>query len=158
MNLELVKATSSDAEAMQRMQVESFLPHFERYQDIETSPVKEPLEKMVSRINYEKGCYFKIIADTVLAGCIWVYEGEPNTYYIGIMYISPEFQCKGIGQKVLAIAEELFPKAESWHLQCPADLPINRRCYEKAGYRFTGETRIINDKLTLVAYRKDTAH
>lgn len=63
-------------------------------------------------------------------------------------------RCKGVGQKALNFVEGLFPEVESWKLDCPADMATNRKCYEKVGYRFTGETRIINDKLTLVSYRK----
>ena len=155
MNIQLIKATTSDSEAMQKMQIESFTPHFLRYKDDATSPVNESLEKMLYRINYEKGCYFKIMAENIHAGCLWVYENEEKVYRIGIMYISPEFQCKGVGKKALAIAESLFPEAEAWELDCPADMLINRNCYEKVGYKFTGETKIINDKLTLVFYRKN---
>lgn len=158
MNIQLIKATVLDAEVMGKMQVESFKPHLQRYKDVATSPVNESLEKMVYRINYEKGSYFKIIADNRHAGCVWVYEKAPKLYNIGIIYISPEFQCKGIGQKALAIAERLFPQAESWELDCPSDLSLNRHCYEKVGYRLTEETKIINDKLTLVFYRKDIPH
>ncbi|WP_045575518.1 GNAT family N-acetyltransferase [Desulfosporosinus sp. I2] len=154
MEIQLIKATTSDAEAMRIMQIESFTPHFQHYMDVETSPVNESLEKMIYRISYEKGCYLKIMVDSILAGCVWVHELTPKLYRIGIIYISPEFQCKGVGQKALAIVESLFPEAESWELDCPSDMAINRKCYEKVGYRFTGETRIINDKLTLVSYRK----
>ena len=155
MNIRLIKATTNDAEAMQKMQIISFTPHFLRYKDDATSPIKETLEKMLCRINDEKGCYFKIMAENIHAGCLWVYEKEPKLYRIGIMYISPEFQCKGVGQKALTIAESLFTEAESWELDCPADMLVNRNCYEKVGYRLTGETKSINDKLTLVFYRKD---
>lgn len=156
MNIQLIKATTSDAEAMQKMQIESFTPHFQRYNDVATSPVNESLEKMLYRINYEKDSYFKIMVENIHAGCMWVYEKEPKLYRIGIMYISPEFQCKGVGHRALAIAESLFPEAEAWELDCPDDMTINRNCYKKAGYRFTGETKIINDKLTLVTYRKNS--
>ena len=158
MNIKLVKATELDAVVMRNMQMKSVTPQFERYKDIETSPVNESLEKMFDRIKYEKGSYFKIIVDEIHAGCIWIVEKEPKIYRIGILYISPDFQCKGIGQEVLIIAEDLFPEAEAWELDCPADLPVNRKCYEKAGYKFTGETKIINDKLTLAFYRKGIVH
>lgn len=154
MDTQLIKATTSDADAMLIMQIESFTPHFQRYMDVETSPVNESLEKMIYRISYEKGCYFKIMVDNIHAGCVWVHEVAPKLFRIGIIYISPEFQCKGLGQKALTIVESLFPEAESWELDCPSDMAINRKCYEKVGYRFTGVSRKINDKLTLVSYRK----
>lgn len=155
MIIQLVKAIASDARVMQKMQIESFAFHFERYQDVDTSPVKEPLEKMISRIHNESGCYFKIIVDDIHVGCVWVLEKAAKMYRIGIIYILPEYQCKGFGKKVLAITESMFPDAKSWELDCPADLSINRHCYEKAGYLFTGETKVINEKLTLVFYRKE---
>ena len=52
------------------------------------------------------------------------------------------------------MAEALHPDAEHWELDCPEDLPANRRCYEKAGYHFTGGKHWMSDRLTLVDYRK----
>ncbi len=153
-NIELVKATTSDAEAILEMQIACFTPHFEHYQDYATSPVKEPLEKMIFRINYEKGSYFKIMADSVHVGCLWIYEKQPQIYRIGIICILPQFQCKGIGKKALEAAERLFPEAKAWELECPEDIVANRICYEKMGYRDTGETKVINEKLTLISYQK----
>jgi GNAT superfamily N-acetyltransferase len=154
MNISLKKATASDAEDMLGMQKECFKTHFERYQDVETSPVNEPIEKMLFKINYENGAYFKIMVDDIHAGCVRVYEKSPKLYRIGIIYVLPEFQNKRIGQKALMLAESMYPVAEAWELDCPSDLPINRKCYETAGYKLTGEIEIINDKLTLVYYRK----
>lgn len=68
MNIHLIKATASDAEALQNMQIECFMPHFERYQDVATSPVNESLEKMRFRINDENGCYFKVMVDAFMRG------------------------------------------------------------------------------------------
>ena len=158
MKIELINATASDAKAMLEIQKECFKLHFERYQDVETSPVNESIEKMMFKINYDSGGYFKIMVDNIHAGCVRVYEKSPKLYRIGIIYILPEFQNKGIGQKALALVESMFPEAEAWELDCPDDLAINRKCYEKAGYRLTGETEIINDKLTLVYYRKAIGH
>lgn len=38
MNIQLVRATTADAEVMQKMQIESFSSHFECYRDIDKSP------------------------------------------------------------------------------------------------------------------------
>jgi len=157
MNITLIKATESDAAAILKMQIECFTPLYERYQDTQTSPAKEPIEKVLFRINCNNGGYFKIIADDIHVGCVRVYEKSSKLYRIGIIYILPEFQNKGIGQKALSIAESLFPEAEGWELDCPIDIQANRKCYERAGYRFTGETKIINDKLTLAFYKKQTS-
>ncbi len=149
----LVKAMETDAEDMLELQIECFSPHYARYQD-ESSPAKESLERMIFKINFKNGCYYKIMKDNRHIGGIFAGFKEQGLYRIEIIYISPQFQCKGIGQHALAMAEKLHPEAAVWELDCPSDLVINRRCYEKAGYILTGETKEVNDKLTLVFYRK----
>lgn len=61
MKTELTKATASDAETILEIQKECFKLHFERYQDVYTSPVNETIEKMLFKINYKNGgCYESI--------------------------------------------------------------------------------------------------
>jgi GNAT superfamily N-acetyltransferase len=156
MDLQLIKATSADAEIMLRLQRKCFAKHFERYHDVSSSPYNETLGKMLFRINYEKGSYYKIVSNNILVGCIWVFEKEPEIFRVGIVYILPKYQSKGIGQKTLTMAENLHNVAKLWEIDCPEDLSINRRCYEKVGYKLTGEKEVINEKLTLVYYKKET--
>jgi len=139
---------------MLNIQKKCFKKHFERYQDVSGSPYKEILEKMFFKINHQKGSYYKIVSSDTLIGGIWVFEKEAKIFRVGIVYILPEYQCKGVGQKALSIAENMHRDANGWELDCPEDLSINRHCYEKAGYTLTGVKEIINDKLTLVYYKK----
>jgi len=136
------------------MQKKCFKKHYERYQDISGSPYNEILEKMLFRINYEKGSYYKIVSSNTPIGGIWVIEKEPKIFRVGIVYVLPEYQGKGIGQKALSMAENMHSDAKGWELDCPEDLTINRHCYEKAGYKLTGEKEKINENLTLVCYKK----
>lgn len=154
MDVQLIRATANDAQDMLNIQKKCFKIHFERYQDVSGSPYKEVLEKMLFRINYEKGSYYKIVSSSTPIGGIWVFEKESKIFRVGILYILPEYQSKGVGQKALAMAEDLHRDAKGWELDCPEDLSTNRRCYEKAGYTLTGEKEIINDELTLVYYKK----
>jgi len=45
MNISLAKSGLKDAETIHVMQIKSFMPLLEKYQDYETSPVNEPIEK-----------------------------------------------------------------------------------------------------------------
>ena len=154
MDIELLKADESDAESLLEIQRKCFKDLYERYHDDAGSPYTEDIQKMLYKVTFKKGAYYKIVINGMLVGGIRVVEKEPGQFRIGIMYVLPEFQGKGIGQKALAMAESLYPKAESWELDCPEDLPSNRHCYEKAGFEQIGEKEIINDKLTLVYYFK----
>ena len=53
MRLDLIRATELDAPTILEMQRECFKMHFERYGDIETSPVYESIEKLLNKINYQ---------------------------------------------------------------------------------------------------------
>lgn len=95
MTIILKRAGCEDAEFIWKMQVEAFSDLYEKYQDTDTSPATEPLEKVLFRIQ------------------------QPSTYYYIIL------QEKG-----------------------------NCYLYEKMGYKATGKTEKINDKMTLVFYEK----
>ena len=47
MKIDLVEATEKDAELIRQMQVESFRELYLKYRDEETSPVNEPIEKIM---------------------------------------------------------------------------------------------------------------
>lgn len=154
MDLHLIKATAVDAETMLELQKKCFAMHFERYHDVEKSPYNDTTDKILSRITRGKSNYYKMILGKLLVGCLWVVEKEPEIFRIGIVYVIPQYQNKGIGQQAFAMAESLHSNAICWELDCPEDLARNRHCYEKLGYKLTGEQEIVNDKLTLVYYRK----
>ncbi len=154
MNIHLLKAELSDAEKLLEIQKICFTPHLERYQDFETSPAMTSLDKIKFWIENEN--FYKILFNKVLVGSINLRKlDELGNYKLHIINILPEYQGLGIGQAAIQLAENLFPDAKTWSLETLEDMPGNRHVYEKVGYKFTGETEKINDKLTLVFYRKD---
>jgi len=66
----------------------------------------------------------------------------------------PEHQGKGIAQNVFMLIEEIYTEAEAWELATILEEERNCYLYEKIGYSQTGVTIVINDKMTIVAYRK----
>ena len=153
MDIRLVRAAEADAEELLGIQRECFRAEYEKYRD-ENSPYLLPLERMRFKIAYADGVYYKIVLGNAAVGGLWVYRKGPGLYRLSILYVLPEHQSKGIGQRAIALAEALQPDAGRWELDCPEDLPANRRCYERAGYHFTGERHAVSDRLTLVDYRK----
>ena len=49
MNMRLIKIGNDEAEDLWTMQVKSFLDLYEKYQDTETSPATEKIERVVNR-------------------------------------------------------------------------------------------------------------
>lgn len=50
--IELKLITREDAECLHKLQIEAFMPLYEKYQDDATSPAKESLEKIIDFTKY----------------------------------------------------------------------------------------------------------
>lgn len=155
METELIKATVEDAERIWKMQIEAFLPLLEKYQDHDTNPASEPLSRVKERLEQSFTHYYFIKADNEIVGALRVvHDGEPNSRKkISPLFVLPAYQNRGIAQMAIKKAEE-FHGADNWELDTILQEKGNCYLYEKLGYRQTGETKKINDKMTLVFYRK----
>ncbi len=79
----------------------------------------------------------------------------PYKFWISPMFIHPIYQGKGIAQKVLILIEEMFPEARSFELATILEEERNCFLYEKMGYKRTEVTKKLNDKTTLIYYKKE---
>nr|WP_144926679.1 GNAT family N-acetyltransferase [Paenibacillus bovis] len=154
MEVVLERATNNDAQAIFELQVESFMPLLQKYQDYETNPANETIEKVIRRINRSNGGFFKILADNILVGAICIYWKENYQFCISPMFIHPAFQGNGIAQKTITIIEKMFPQAQSWELDTLLEEERNCHLYEKMGYSQTGVKKKLNEYATLVFYKK----
>ena len=66
----------------------------------------------------------------------------------------PQYQRLGIAQKAIRMVEALHGSS-NWELSTILQEKVNCHLYEKMGYRQTGKTEVITDKMTLVFYKKD---
>ena len=69
------------------------------------------------------------------------------------MFILPEYQGKGIAQKVIRLCERIHGE-KGWELDTILQEKGNCYLYEKMGYHTNGKVEMINDKLTLIFYEK----
>ncbi|EJP90677.1 N-acetyltransferase [Bacillus thuringiensis] len=156
MDIILEKATETDAEVIFQMQIDSFSPLLHKYKDYETNPANETIEKTICRINQVNGGFYKIIVDMNLVGAICISQKEtPSKFWISPMFIHPGYQGKGIAQKVITLIEEMFPEATSWELATILEEEKNCFLYEKMEYKRTEVIKKLNDKTTLIYYKKE---
>nr|MBR4279516.1 GNAT family N-acetyltransferase [Clostridia bacterium] len=154
MNVELVRAHMTDAEVLWRMQRTAFATLLERYQDFDLSPGNEPLEKVQWRLSLPATYFYFIRVDGENAGAIRVIDHhDGSAKKISPLFIMPEHQGKGIAQTAIRAAEAIHG-SENWQLDTILQEKGNCHLYEKMGYRQTGETKVINDRMTLVFYKK----
>jgi hypothetical protein len=77
-------------------------------------------------------------------------QNKENGLYAEI----PEYRNRGLAQKAIQLEEAKHGNSD-WELDTILQEEGNCHLYEKMGYRQTGKTEVINDKMTLVVYRKD---
>ena len=154
MNVFLTKATLNEAGTIHAMQVKSFQPLLDKYQDFETNPAAEPIEKIITRINQSFTDYYIITNEINAIGGIRIVRLENKRYRVSPVFVLPEHQGKGIAQKVFQMIEGIYADAKSWELETILQEPGNCHLYEKVGYQRTGKSQVINSKMTLIAYEK----
>ncbi|WP_163100558.1 GNAT family N-acetyltransferase [Peribacillus alkalitolerans] len=154
MEIRLEKATKSDAEVILDIQKKAFMPLLEKYQDYETSPANENIERVISRIINPKGGFYKIVVNHTIVGAICVFWKEEAQFWISPMFILPQYQGQKIAQQAIYYLEEMFPHATIWELATLLEEQRNCYLYEKLGFKQTGVTKKINDQTTLVYYKK----
>ena len=154
--VKLVRIGVDDSERLWKMQVEAFGDLYEKYQDTETSPAAEKFEKTIMRLNQPFTYYYYIEVNNVNVGAIRVIDTseEGKAKRISPIFIMKEYRNRGFAQKAIQLAEEIHGGL-NWELDTILQEKGNCYLYEKMGYYQTGKTEKINDKLTLVFYKKD---
>lgn len=155
MEIELVRLSVNDAEMLWKMQVKSFADLLEKYQDYDTNPACETLEKIIWRLEQPERYFYIIYSNQTPVGAICVVDNKDGltNKRISPLFVLPEYRNQGIAQKAIMKAEEIHG-SENWELSTILQEKGNCCLYEKLGYKKTGETLEINDKLTLVFYEK----
>ena len=156
MSIKLVRIGIEDAEKLWRMQVEAFQDLYAKYQDTETSPAAEKLEKIIMRLNQSFTHYYFIGVDGIEVGAIRVVDKDElgKSKRISPIFIMKQYRGNGYAQAAIKLIEEIHG-SKDWELDTILQEKGNCYLYEKMGYHQTGKTEKINDKLTLVFYRKE---
>jgi GNAT superfamily N-acetyltransferase len=62
-----------------------------------------------------------------------VFDSRRNR--LGVIFVDPEFQDRGVGQRIWEFVESTYPETESWQLETPGFTTKNHHFYEKCGFR-----------------------
>lgn len=152
--VKLVRATVDDAETIWKMQKAAFAEMLEKYKDYETSPANEPLEKTIKRLNSSSTYFYFIRVDGENVGAIRVIDKKDGgDKRISPIFVMPGRRGNGYAQAAIK-AVEVIHGAGGWELDTILQEAGNCRLYEKMGYFKTDKTQRVNDKMTLVFYRK----
>lgn len=151
MEIKLIQANAGDVMLLHDVQTKAFKPLLEKYLDYETNPANEPINRLFEKIQYSS--FFKIVVDQKCVGGIRVVK-KGTSYWISPIFVLPEYQGMGIAQQVIQQVEQSFTHYNTWELQTILQEKGNCYLYEKMGYERTGFEQIVNDKMTLIGYKK----
>lgn len=153
-NVKLIPVKDDELELLQQMQIESFMPLYEKYHD-DISPALESLERIKGRAAVQNRQYYFIMKDGERAGVINIGHNDPDekkVSYISPIFVLPEFQNQGIAYAAIQKAFEMCPQIETWKLDTIKQEKGNCHLYEKCGFKRVGDEKVVNDKMTLVFY------
>ena len=138
------------------MQVKAFEDLYKKYQDTETNPATEKVEKIIMRLEQPFTYYYFIVVDGIEVGAIRVVDKKEHgkSKRISPIFIMKEYRGKGYAQEAMRAVEAIHGEND-WELDTILQEKGNCYLYEKMGYYQTGKTEEINERLTLVFYKKD---
>ncbi|MCM1438475.1 MAG: GNAT family N-acetyltransferase [Roseburia sp.] len=153
--VQLIKATERDSTEIWTMQKAAFTDLLIKYQDYETSPANEPLEKTITRLNQPFTYFYFIVENGKKVGAIRVVDkkSEGGLKHISPLFIMPEYRNRGYAQAAILKAEKIHG-SNGWEIDTILQEPSNCHLYEKMGYHRTDKVKEANSKLTLIYYRK----
>ena len=127
-----------------------------KYQDIETSPAAEPIEKVLMRLQQSFTYFYFIECNGVVVGAIRIVVKKENgkAKRISPIFIMEPYRNCGLAQQAIEEAERIHG-SDNWELDTILEEEGNCYFYEKMGYRKTGKTEKINERMTIVFYRKE---
>ena len=151
----LVRAGVPDCEAILQMQKASFAVLLEKYQDYDINPANETAAKIMARLLQPETYYYWITAEGARVGAIRIVDAKDGSRKrISPLFILPQYRNHGYAQAAMREAERIHG-ASDWSLSTIMQEPGNCHLYEKMGYHRTGEPQIINERMTIIHYKKD---
>lgn len=151
MEISIIPAAATDAEALAEIQRKAFKRLYDIYHD-DGSPYLRGTDEILSWLGQPNRRVYKILTDGILCGGVSFCERTAGEYYLARIFILPEMQGKGIACTTILLCEATVNNAKKWTLDYPEEQSANRRCYEKAGYTDTGERREQSGGAITLAY------
>ena len=154
--MEVIPFQKSNIDTVFEIKQAAYNPLYDKYQDRDTSPYLESKETLLQKYTREGTKGYLFIKNGVTVGTVRIkLSPDSKSAWVSGLAVLPQYQGQGIAQQALRTIEEAHKEVEKWHLITVLQKPKNCHLYEKLGYRQTGETEILNDKMTFVFYEKD---
>lgn len=150
--MELRRATEKDSYTIWKIQTEAFAELLTKYEDYDTSPGNETVESIRAKLLQPYTYFYFIIVENNAVGAIRIIDMKDGSRKrIAPLFIIKKYRNKGYAQSAMIEAEKIHGQ-NNWKLDTILQEEGNCYLYEKMGYYKTGQTEIINDKMTIIYY------
>ena len=151
----LRKATIDEAPLIHAMQVEAFASLLEKFQDHDSNPGAERIERVIGRLRQENTDFYLILFGIEPAGAVRIARHRGgDRCRISPLFIIPRFQGKGLAQATFRIIEGMYHPSDGWELDTILEESRNCHLYEKLGYKRTGRIDEVKEGMHIVHYEK----
>lgn len=155
MEIVVSRFSENDLNTVFEIQQAAFRPLYEKYHDDGSNPYMESKETILRKYTRAGTSGYLFLLDGKAVGAVRINIDDVNkTGRVSALCVLPQYQGRGIAQRALLEIERLHPDVKRWVLDTILEEAGNCHLYEKAGYRKTGKTERINEKMTLVYYEK----
>ena len=153
--MEILEFKENNIDIVYEIQRAAYKPLYEKYRDDSTSPYMESKEMTLqkyTRIGTKGYIFYK---DGVPVGCVRInLDSENRSGRVSALGVLPQYQGQGIAKQALLEIERIHSAINKWFLDTILQEEGNCHLYEKIGYKRTGRSEKLNDKMTLVYYEK----
>ena len=137
------------------MQTEAFSDLLAKYEDYDTSPACESIERIKEKISQNFTYFYFIYYGDDLVGAIRVVNKKDGSRKrVSPIFIMKEFRGRGLAQRTFREIEKIHGE-DNRELATILQKKGNCYLYEKLGYKKTGVTKNINERMGIVVYAKN---
>ena len=104
---------------------------------------------------YQESVGYKILSEGKIIGGIIVWILPAGDNILGTIFVDPEFQDQGVGQRTWQFIEKTYPETISWRLGTPAWAEKNHHFYQKCGFTEVDSDPLIPPEDDMVIYWKE---
>lgn len=104
---------------------------------------------------YQESVGYVIQSELMMIGGIIVWILPDGKNILGTIFIDPDYQDIGIGQKSWQFIEAAYPQTVSWRLATPTWAVKNHHYYQKCGFQEVKSDALIPPEEGMTIYRKE---
>jgi GNAT superfamily N-acetyltransferase len=104
---------------------------------------------------YQESVGYKVVLGEQVVGGIIVWILPQGRNVLGTVFVDPEFQDMGIGERTWRFIERTYPETRSWRLATPTWATKNHHFYKKCGFSEVEADPIIPAEEGITIYRQE---